>query len=47
MKAQPNGPLAGLRAEPTLTELLRQAMAGLIPASPDVSALIDRMETPR
>ena len=47
MKVQPPGPLAQSTPEPSLTELLRQAMAGLLPASPDVSALFDRMETPR
>ena len=47
MKAQLPGPLARPMPEPSLTELLRQAMSGLLPASPDVSALIDRMETPR
>ena len=47
MKVQPPGPLAQSTPEPSLTELLRQAMSGLLPASPDVSALFDRMETPR
>ena len=47
MKASPNGPLARPALEPSLTELVRQAMAGLIPASPDLLALLDRMEMPR
>jgi hypothetical protein len=47
MKASPLGPLAQPSPEPSLTELLRQAMAGLLPASPDLSAFLDRMEMPR
>lgn len=47
MKAHTTGPLAPILPEPDLTELLRQALTGLLPASPDLTALFDRMETAR
>lgn len=47
MKASPNGPFVQPSPEPSLNELLRQALNGLFPASPDLTALLDRMEMPR
>ena len=47
MKESPNGPFALPQPETSMTELLRQALSGLFPASPDLSALLDRMEMPR
>lgn len=47
MKAHPNGPFAPSLPDQSLNELLRQALAGFLPSSPDLSALLDRMEMPR
>ncbi len=47
MKVQPNGPFAPSLPDQSLTELLRQAMAGFLPSTPDLTALLDRMEMPR
>lgn len=56
MKAHPNGPLAPSQPDlrsaplsdgPSLADLMRQAMAGLMPATSDLTALFDRMETAR
>lgn len=47
MKAIQPGPLAHSAPPPSLTELLRLAMEGLMPATPDLSALLDWMEMPR
>lgn len=47
MKATPTGPLADPAPALTLTDLLRLAMEGLMPATPDLNALLDRMEMPR
>lgn len=47
MKAIQPGPLADPAPPPSLTEILRQALEGLMPATPDLSALLDRMEMPR
>jgi hypothetical protein len=33
------------QATASTTELLRQVIAGLMPATPDLAALLDRMET--
>ena len=55
-EAHPNGPLAhpqpDLRPSPRsdaadLAELMRQAFAGLMPMTSDLTALFDRMETAR
>lgn len=47
MKAPQPGPLADHAPPSTLMELLRQGFEGLMPATPDLSALLDRMEMPR
>jgi hypothetical protein len=47
MKANDTGPLAEPRPEPLVIEMIRQSLNGLIPASPDLMALFDRMEMPR
>lgn len=47
MKASQPGPFAKPSLDPSLAELLRQALNGLLPVSPDLTAFLDRMETPR
>ena len=47
MKARQTRPLLPLSAEPSLTEILLQTLNGLMPVTPDLSALFDRMEMPR
>ncbi|WP_162528155.1 hypothetical protein [Gemmobacter caeruleus] len=47
MIAKDTAPWRAPPLEPTLTEMLRQALNGLIPPTPDFMALFDRMETPR
>ncbi|SEO12713.1 hypothetical protein SAMN04488103_11285 [Gemmobacter aquatilis] len=47
MIAPPRGPLADPSPAPSLMDLLRLAMEGLMPATPDLSAFLDRMEMPR
>lgn len=47
MKAFQPGPLAEPAPPLTLLELIRQGLEGLMPATPDLSALLDRMEMPR
>jgi len=47
MKAPLPGPLADQAPPLTLMEILRQGLEGLMPATPDLSALLDRMEMPR
>lgn len=44
MKANPPGPFATPTHALTLPELMRQALEGLMPVTPDLSALLDRME---
>ncbi|MEH7828511.1 hypothetical protein [Gemmobacter denitrificans] len=44
MKANPPGPFAKPAHALPVHELLRQTLEGLMPVTPDLSALLDRME---
>lgn len=44
MKANPPGPFAKPAHALPMHELLRQTLEGLMPVTPDLSALLDRME---
>ncbi|MBT9247531.1 hypothetical protein KM031_14150 [Gemmobacter fulvus] len=47
MKAPQPGPLAEPATDLSLPEMLRQVLEGLMPVTPDLTALLDRMEMTR